>query len=76
MYTQYRPAHNATGEHADLFFETDAWQGEPRNMEPEKCDEVGWFALEALPENIVGYLRIAIAAVDNGTALSEPGWDK
>ena len=24
--------------------------GEPRNMEEEKCDEIAWFALDALPE--------------------------
>ncbi len=75
VHTMYRPAHDATGERADFFFEADAWQGEPYNKEPDKCDEVGWFPLDALPENIVAYLRIAIAAAAQGMPLSEPGWD-
>jgi ADP-ribose pyrophosphatase YjhB (NUDIX family) len=74
VHTMYRPAHDATGERADFFFEARAWRGEPRNREPEKCDEVAWFPLNALPENIVGYLRVALAAVERGDPLSEPGW--
>ncbi len=25
-------------------------QGKPKNMEPSKCEEIGWFALDALPK--------------------------
>lgn len=25
-------------------------QGKPKIMEPEKCDEIGWFGLESLPQ--------------------------
>ncbi len=76
VHTMYRPAHDATGERADFFFAADRWEGEPFNREPEKCDEVGWFPLDALPANIVAYLRIAIAGVEHNSPLSEPGWDK
>ncbi len=26
--------------------------GQPRNMEPHKCDKIGWFAMDNLPEKI------------------------
>ena len=73
-HTMYRAAHDETGERADFFFETDRWEGEPYNKEPDKCDEVDWFPLDALPENIVAYLRVAIVAAGQGVIFSEPGW--
>lgn len=75
VHTMYRPSHDATGERADFFFEAEKWQGEPQNCEPEKCDEVGWFPLGNLPENIVEYLHIAIVAAAEGILLSEPWWN-
>ena len=30
------------GERVDFFFETTKWAGEPKIMEPHKCDEVSW----------------------------------
>ncbi len=26
--------------------------GQPKNMEPHKCDKIGWFAMDSLPEKI------------------------
>lgn len=76
VHTMYRAAHDATGERADFFFEASRWEGEPYNKEPEKCDEVAWFPLGALPKNIVGYLRIAINSAEQDAPLSELGWGK
>ncbi|HVQ43935.1 MAG TPA: NUDIX domain-containing protein [Candidatus Saccharimonadia bacterium] len=41
----------AEGQHwvAVTFLATLKPDREPRIMEPEKCDEIGWFALDALP---------------------------
>ena len=34
--------------------------GEPEILEPEKCDEIGWFPLEALPTPLAGSLQKAL----------------
>jgi len=31
-------------------FDVEKWQGEPKIMEPNKCDDMGFFATDALPE--------------------------
>ncbi|MFE7754741.1 trifunctional class I SAM-dependent methyltransferase/NUDIX hydrolase/VOC family protein [Streptomyces sp. NPDC057429] len=35
-------------------------QRPPRNAEPEKCSELGWFPLHALPDDIVAYCRAGL----------------
>ena len=74
VHVMYRAAHDETGERADFFFEATHWEGIPENREPEKCDEVLWFSLGDLPENTVGYLKIALLRWVEGKILSEPGW--
>jgi ADP-ribose pyrophosphatase YjhB (NUDIX family) len=58
----------------DFFLRASAWRGEPKIVEPDKCDALGWFAPDALPENLVPYVRQALAAGD-GPWLLELGWD-
>lgn len=68
--------HRFCGDHerVDLFFKTRDWEGEPCNMEPEKCDDVHWFPNDALPENLVQYVRVALGHIDAGVQYSEFGW--
>lgn len=56
------------------FFEITNWDGEPQNMEPEKCAGVSWFDLMHLPENIVGYAKYALDQYAMGNPFSEYGW--
>lgn len=74
VHVMYRAQHDETGERADFFFTADQWEGEPKNMEPEKCDEVGWFPADNLPGNTVDYLRHAIEHAGKGEILSEWEW--
>jgi 8-oxo-dGTP diphosphatase len=58
-------------ERVDLFFAAKNWQGNPENMEPEKCDDLNWFPIDNLPPNIIPYIRQAIEAYQGGIYYSE-----
>lgn len=70
--------HRWCGDHErlDLFFTAKKWSGEIKNMEPNKCDDLSWFPLENLPENIIPYIRAAIEAYLKGEKYKEFGWGK
>jgi 8-oxo-dGTP pyrophosphatase MutT (NUDIX family) len=64
----------AEAERVDFFVVAKGWLGEPRNLEPEKCDDLAWHALDALPSNLVPYVRRAIEAFRIGERYVEFGW--
>ncbi|GGU55823.1 hypothetical protein GCM10010211_20800 [Streptomyces albospinus] len=57
-----------------LFFAPSRWEGEPVVREPERCTEWRWWPLDALPEPIVEYTRVALDAISNGTFYVPMGW--
>ncbi len=57
----------------DFFARAGAWEGEPHVAEPDKCDALGWFSLDALPEAVVPYIREALAQ-GPGPWIRESGW--
>ena len=61
-------------ERVDFFVVVMAWEGEIQNREPEKCDDLSWFSLEALPANMIPYVRFAIENYQRGILYSEFGW--
>ena len=61
-------------ERMNFFFTTDRWDGEPHIVEPEKCDELRWFPIADLPENVIPYIRTAIENWHKGVLYSEYGW--
>lgn len=50
-------------------------QGEPRNAEPHKCAEIGWFPLDRLPANTVPYIASGIHLYRRGRRYAALGWD-
>ena len=63
-----------TDERVSFFFTADVWRGEPHNREPEKSSELDWFPMNALPYNLIPYVRHAIEQVVQGNSYSEFGW--
>lgn len=59
-HVMHRKEAGAADERIDVFFAATTWQGEPTVREPEKCSELRWVSLNALPENVVPYVRAAI----------------
>ena len=58
-------------ERVDFFFVADKWLGEPKNMEPEKCDDLSWFPLNDLPANTIPYIKQALESYQQGIYYSE-----
>ena len=62
-------------ERVDFFLTAPAWEGDVRNAEPEKCDDLLWCAPDDLPENTIPYVRRAIANYREGRWFDVHGWD-
>jgi hypothetical protein len=43
-------------------------------MEPQKCDDLSWFPLDRLPEQMVPYVRRALDNYRRGTLFDTLGW--
>ena len=63
-----------TNERVDFFFTTKTYTGEITNCEPDKCDDLSWFDLDNLPDNIVNYVKVAAEHYQNGITYSEFGY--
>ncbi len=58
-------------ERVDFFLTATHWDGEAVNKEPEKCDEVNWYSLDALPLNVIPYITFALEKHQAGEFYSE-----
>jgi len=59
----------------DFFFTTDKKGLAPKNMEPNKADDIRWFRFVDLPKNTIPYIRAAIDNYQKKIFYSEFGWD-
>ena len=46
--------------YACFFFEVAKWDGEITNCEADKCDDLAWFAMDQLPENLTPEVKSAL----------------
>jgi 8-oxo-dGTP diphosphatase len=60
--------------YVDLYFAASSWAGDPRVMEPNKADDLAWFPLTSLPEDIVPAVEQALTCISAGVAYSDLGW--
>ncbi|UQZ36647.1 NUDIX hydrolase [Paenibacillus sp. PK3_47] len=63
------------GERVDFFFAAHEWNGEVRNCEPDKCDDLRWFPLGQLPVNLIPFIRQALDNYLEGVWFSEFGYE-
>lgn len=75
--TFFNVAHIVTSsERIHFSFVATTWQGEPTNKERHKASEVGWFALDKLPENLTAISKETIEWYKNKITYAEFGWEK
>lgn len=70
-HVMYRTKHDDTGDRLDIFFSTKVWTGQPTIQEPHKCDDVRWFPLNALPEQMMHHVRCALKFIAEGKIFSQ-----
>lgn len=58
-------------ERMNLGFEAVRYTGEPENMEPNKCDELRWAALDDLPVNLVPSIKFLLEKIEAGEPYSD-----
>lgn len=67
----YRQKTDPTGERVDIFFVCKKWSDDIKNMEPDKCDEVGFYDMDNLPEKTVPYLKAVLKNYQKGVSFLE-----
>ena len=65
----------ANGEAINFFLTAREWIGEVTNTEPHKCDELAWYPLNRLPENVIPYVRQALENYQQGIWFESFGWE-
>jgi 8-oxo-dGTP pyrophosphatase MutT (NUDIX family) len=64
----------STEERVDFFVAVQTWAGEIENGEPDRCDHVAWFDLDRLPDDVIPYIRQALANFRRGVWFDSFGW--
>ena len=59
-------------ERIDFFLMTSRWEGAIANAEPDKCDDLRWYPLSQLPDNVIPYVKYALE--NYGYLQSRVGW--
>ncbi len=57
----------AIDERIDFFFTARSWTGEPRITEPDKCADLRWFPLDALPDPVVPHETAVLESLRDNT---------
>lgn len=74
VHVMHRNNTDDNAERLDFFFACKGWSGGIVNMEPDKCDELKWVALDALPANVIPYIKQAIKSTQKQIIYSELYW--
>ena len=73
-HIMHRRSTKTNDERLDFFFTCKNWDGEVKNMEPHKCDDLNWCDVNQLPDNVIPYIQDAISNYTKKILYSERGW--
>lgn len=71
IYIQNKMADDHTHQRVHTYFLATEWEWEIKNMEAHNCDDLSWFAIDHLPENISPCVKAAIEHIQQGNFYSE-----
>ncbi len=74
LHISHRKLSNNFDEALGIFLQVEKWEGELKNMEPDKCVGIEWFDIDNLPENTVIELKIVLEKIAKNQIYSEIGW--
>ncbi len=63
VHVTHHIADEGDHERMDFYFEVGSYDGTLKNNEPHKCDDVGWFDLDNLPEKIIPTMRESLPGI-------------
>ncbi len=72
VHTMHRLAPDR--EYFDFYLRAEKWTGDITNMEPDKCDELKWYRMDDLPDNVLPAVKLALENINNNVHYSEFGW--
>ena len=75
IHRLHRMSEEISYEQVDIIFKAHEYEGILMNNEPDRCDELAFYPMDALPKNTVPFIRHAIGAVQRGSFFSEFGWE-
>lgn len=61
-------------EYFDVYLRAEKWTGDIAIMEPNKCDELKWFAVDEFPENMAPEVKFALESIKQNIYYGEFGW--
>lgn len=62
-----QPGGAPVDQRVDYFFSAGSWVGEPAILEPDKCADLRWFRLDALPDPVVPHELEVLDALRAGS---------
>jgi 8-oxo-dGTP diphosphatase len=65
---------NTDSEWIDFYLKAKSWKGNITNREPHKCEELRWFHMKELPENIIPYIKRVIEKSHHEMWFESIGW--
>jgi len=71
----HRKGTPANWESIVFFFTTTHYEGNISNCEPDKCDDLRFFPLDQLPDNLIPYVKRGLELSFQGVPFAEFGWE-